>query len=91
MCFVCVMSKPSPLHKIYTPLFAIRTNKYATFRRNNIIDTYFINLFAGQRKSNAAYLDVPSANFNHLQVSDNDDEDVDRLRTFSSSKGGKLS
>lgn len=41
----------------------------------------------GQRKSNA-YLDVPSANFNHLQISDNDDEDVDRLRTFSASKGG---
>ncbi|XP_055316265.1 uncharacterized protein LOC129575989 [Sitodiplosis mosellana] len=39
-----------------------------------------------QRKSNA-YLDVPSANFNHLQISDNDDEDVDRLRTFSASKG----
>lgn len=46
--------------------------------------------FIGQRKSNA-YLDVPSANFNHLQISDNDDEDVDRLRTFSSSgKGGKF-
>lgn len=43
---------------------------------------------SGQRKSNA-YLDVPSANFNHLQISDNDDEDVDRLRTFSASKGGK--
>lgn len=42
----------------------------------------------GQRKSNA-YLDVPSANFNHLQISDNE-EDVDRLRTFSSSKGGEL-
>lgn len=50
--------------------------------------TYFNNLFSGQRKSNA-YLDVPSANFNHLHVSDNDDEDVDRLRTFSSSKGGE--
>lgn len=34
---------------------------------------------------------MPSANFNHLQISDNDDEDVDRLRTFSSSgKGGKV-
>lgn len=44
--------------------------------------------FSGQRKSNA-YLDVPSAGFNHLQISDNDEEDVDRLRTFSSSKGGK--
>lgn len=42
-----------------------------------------------QRKSNA-YLDVPISNFNHLQVSDNDDEDVDRLRTFSASKGGVI-
>lgn len=32
---------------------------------------------------------MPSANFNHLQISDNDDEDVDRLRTFSASKGGE--
>lgn len=49
----------------------------------------FVKFISGQRKSNA-YLDVPSANFNHLQISDNDDEDVDRLRTFSSSKGGKF-
>lgn len=49
---------------------------------------FIVVLFSGQRKSNA-YLDVPSANFNHLQISDNDDEDVDRLRTFSSSKGGE--
>lgn len=48
---------------------------------------YLKFFFIGQRKSNA-YLDVPSANFNHLHISDNDDEDVDRLRTFSSSKGG---
>lgn len=53
---------------------------------------FFLSIFffAGQRKSNA-YLDVPISNFNHLQVSDNDDEDVDRLRTFSTAtKGGKF-
>lgn len=54
-----------------------------------LIFRIFRVFFAGQRKSNA-YLDVPSANFNHLQISDNDDEDVDRLRTFSASKGGKF-
>lgn len=42
----------------------------------------------GQRKSNA-FLDVPSINMNHLQVSDNED-DTCRLRTFSSSKGGVI-
>ena len=44
-------------------------------------------LLTGQRKSNA-FLDVPSINMNHLQVSDNED-DTCRLRTFSSSKGGE--
>ncbi|XP_055838428.1 GTP-binding protein RAD isoform X1 [Episyrphus balteatus] len=43
----------------------------------------------GQRKSNA-FLDVPSLNMHHLQVSDGEDQDVDRLRTFSSSKGGVI-
>ncbi|XP_052842200.1 GTP-binding protein RAD isoform X3 [Drosophila gunungcola] len=38
------------------------------------------------RKSNA-FLDVPTMNMHHLRVND-DDEDVDRLRTFSASKGG---
>ncbi|XP_011291006.1 uncharacterized protein LOC101887219 isoform X1 [Musca domestica] len=38
-----------------------------------------------QRKSNA-FLDVPTMNMHHLRVSD--DEDLDRLRTFSASKGG---
>nr|XP_016928892.1 GTP-binding protein RAD isoform X2 [Drosophila suzukii] len=38
------------------------------------------------RKSNA-FLDVPTTNMHHLRVND-DDEDVDRLRTFSASKGG---
>ncbi|XP_075167266.1 rad, Gem/Kir family member 3 isoform X2 [Haematobia irritans] len=37
------------------------------------------------RKSNA-FLDVPTMNMHHLRVSD--DEDLDRLRTFSASKGG---
>uniref|UniRef100_A0A1A9WJX3 GTP-binding protein RAD n=1 Tax=Glossina brevipalpis TaxID=37001 RepID=A0A1A9WJX3_9MUSC len=37
------------------------------------------------RKSNA-FLDVPTSNMHHLRVSD--DEDLDRLRTFSASKGG---
>ncbi|KAI8037049.1 hypothetical protein M5D96_010366 [Drosophila gunungcola] len=37
------------------------------------------------RKSNA-FLDVPTMNMHHLRVND-DDEDVDRLRTFSASKG----
>ncbi|XP_034479894.1 uncharacterized protein LOC117785776 isoform X1 [Drosophila innubila] len=40
----------------------------------------------GHRKSNA-FLDVPTMNMHHLRVND-DDEDVDRLRTFSASKGG---
>ncbi|EDX08041.1 GD11580 [Drosophila simulans] len=40
------------------------------------------------RKSNA-FLDVPTMNMHHLRVND-DDEDVDRLRTFSASKGGEL-
>ncbi|XP_039955558.1 GTP-binding protein RAD isoform X2 [Bactrocera neohumeralis] len=39
-----------------------------------------------QRKSNA-FLDVPA--MHHLRVSD-DDEDLDRLRTFSASKGGVI-
>lgn len=43
----------------------------------------------GQRKSNA-FLDVPTMNMHHLQVSDGDEEDVDRLRTFSASKGGVI-
>lgn len=43
--------------------------------------------FSGQRKSNA-FLDVPSINISHLQVSDNEDDNY-RLRTFSSSKGGE--
>lgn len=43
----------------------------------------------GQRKSNA-FLDVPSMNMHHLQLSDPEDEDVDRLRTFSASKGGVI-
>ncbi|XP_030371765.1 GTP-binding protein RAD isoform X2 [Scaptodrosophila lebanonensis] len=38
------------------------------------------------RKSNA-FLDVPTMNMHHLRVTD-DDEDLDRLRTFSASKGG---
>ncbi|KAL9913821.1 uncharacterized protein LOC119642291 isoform X3 [Glossina fuscipes] len=37
------------------------------------------------RKSNA-FLDVPTSNVHHLRVGD--DEDLDRLRTFSASKGG---
>ncbi|XP_037822943.1 GTP-binding protein RAD isoform X2 [Lucilia sericata] len=37
------------------------------------------------RRSNA-FLDVPTVNMHHLRVSD--DEDLDRLRTFSASKGG---
>ncbi|EDW31827.1 GL11331 [Drosophila persimilis] len=41
----------------------------------------------GHRKSNA-FLDVPTMNMHHLRVND-DDEDVDRLRTFSASKGGE--
>lgn len=45
------------------------------------------SLAAGHRKSNA-FLDVPTMNMHHLRVND-DDEDVDRLRTFSASKGGK--
>ncbi|XP_037035629.1 GTP-binding protein RAD [Bradysia coprophila] len=39
-----------------------------------------------QRKTNT-FLDVPTSNYNH--VSDNED-DIDRLRTFSSSKGGVI-
>lgn len=48
-------------------------------------DGYLFYVISGQRKSNT-FLDVPSSNYNH--VSDNED-DIDRLRTFSSSKGGK--
>lgn len=44
----------------------------------------------GQRRSNA-FLDVPTVNMHHLQISDPEDEDLDRLRTFSASKGGKYS
>ncbi|KAL5288229.1 hypothetical protein ACFFRR_008838 [Megaselia abdita] len=39
-----------------------------------------------QRKSNA-FLDVPTLNMHHLQLSDPEDHDVDRLRTFNTSKG----
>ncbi|XP_055379993.1 uncharacterized protein LOC129611082 isoform X2 [Condylostylus longicornis] len=42
-----------------------------------------------QRKSNA-FLDVPTMNMHHLQLSDPEDDDVDRLRTFSASKGGVI-
>ncbi|XP_017073061.1 GTP-binding protein RAD isoform X2 [Drosophila eugracilis] len=38
------------------------------------------------RKSNA-FLDVPTMNMHHLRVND-EEEDLDRLRTFSASKGG---
>ncbi|CAD7092649.1 unnamed protein product [Hermetia illucens] len=43
----------------------------------------------GQRRSNA-FLDVPTVNMHHLQISDPEDEDLDRLRTFSASKGGVI-
>nr|AEG42076.1 putative Rgk3-like protein [Mayetiola destructor] len=59
------------------------------FKNNCKIERAQCVIMMSQRKSNA-YLDVPSANFNHLQISDNDDEDVDRLRTFSASKGGVI-
>lgn len=49
--------------------------------------TPFIH-FPAARKS-TAFLDVPTMNLQHLQVSDGDDDDNYRLRTFSSSKGGK--
>lgn len=46
---------------------------------------FFSTFLSAQRKSNA-FLDVPA--MHHLRVSD-DDEDLDRLRTFSASKGGE--
>jgi hypothetical protein len=49
---------------------------------------FFFCSFAGHRKS-AAFLDVPTINLNYLQVSDGDDDDNYRLRTFSASKQGE--
>lgn len=53
----------------------------------NLVSFLFFVFIAGQRKSNA-FLDVPSINISHLQVSDNEDDNY-RLRTFTSAKGGE--
>jgi hypothetical protein len=52
------------------------------------VNMMFSTSSTGHRKS-AAFLDVPTINLNYLQVSDGDDDDNYRLRTFSASKQGE--
>lgn len=50
---------------------------------------FVIDEILAQRKTTSqhqTFLDVPTANMHHLRVCD--DGDLDRLRTFSASKGG---